>query len=115
MLPACTASQKPYAIGSLTSDSVHAGTENETPGASCRDWAANNGSYPKSISEFQCVTLFQPDITYPVVKVCDDTPQFTLEKIQDMSALWSMFLLVFIVIIGLRKLYDIFDKAPHGE
>lgn len=44
----------------------------------------------------------------------EPTP-ITLERIEDMGLVWSGFLLAAVVIIGLRKIFDIFDKAPHGE
>jgi hypothetical protein len=44
----------------------------------------------------------------------EPTP-ITLERIQDMGLVWSGFLLAAIVVLGLRKIFDIFDKAPHGE
>jgi hypothetical protein len=39
----------------------------------------------------------------------------TQEKINDMSLVWSGFLLAAIVVMGLRKLLNIFDSSPHVQ
>lgn len=35
--------------------------------------------------------------------------------IADQAEVWGLFLVVAIVVLCLRKLYDLFDKAPHGD
>ena len=39
----------------------------------------------------------------------------TSEYLGDMSEVWLLFLGAAIVVFCLRKLYDLFDKAPHGD
>jgi hypothetical protein len=39
----------------------------------------------------------------------------TSEKIADMSLVWSGFLLAAIVVMGLRKLLNVFDSSPHVQ
>lgn len=34
---------------------------------------------------------------------------------EDQSAVWLLFLGAGITVLCLRKLYDLFDKAPHGD
>lgn len=118
MLPACTSAQKPYIIGHTNSTGSYSGSEGNTPGEACVAFFAPSGPHASlaitRLSEFECVISNSTNV-YPVRKVCDDAPQFTVEKMQDMSALWGMFLLAAIVILCLRKLFNVFDKAPHGE
>lgn len=37
------------------------------------------------------------------------------DRIADLAEMWGLFLLAAIVVLCFRKLYDIFDRAPHGE
>lgn len=39
----------------------------------------------------------------------------TSMRISDMSEVWTLFLVAIIVVFCLRKLFDIFDRSPHGE
>ena len=117
MLTPCTAEQKPYAIGSVGTMGFYAGSVGDTPIDACMQHVAVQGGGTYSFlgaTQFECrwtasVTVF------PIRQVCDATPQFTVEKIADMSALWSLFLLAAIVILCIRKLFNVFDRAPHGE
>lgn len=52
---------------------------------------------------------------YPVIKVCDDAPSFTVEKMQDMTVLWGLFLGAAIAILIVRKILAIFESSPHVE
>ena len=36
-------------------------------------------------------------------------------RLTDLTDAWGLFLGAAIVIILLKKMYDIFDKAPHGD
>lgn len=37
----------------------------------------------------------------------------TMERIDDMTLIWGGFLLAAIVVMGLRKLSNVFDSSPH--
>lgn len=37
----------------------------------------------------------------------------TMERIDDMTLIWGGFLLAAIVVMGLRKLANVFDSSPH--
>lgn len=120
MLAACTASQKPYVVVHWNSTTTYPASAAYSPGEACNLWLVSAFGTAQSlvtVGPHSCIQSGSPTINFPIIKVCDDTPQpqFTSEKIADMAALWGMFLLVAIVILGLRKLYNVFDKAPHGE
>lgn len=34
-------------------------------------------------------------------------------SIEDVASMWGLFFVAAIVVMGLRKLYDLFDRGPH--
>lgn len=114
MLPACTSAQKPYVIGSQNSASTYADSAANTPGGACQLFAATTANTTRAVNAESC-SIAAVTNAYPVIKVCDDTPTFTVEKMQDMATVWGLFLLAAIAIICARKILNIFDKAPHAE
>lgn len=59
-------------------------------------------------------------ITINCPSTCSVTVQLesapvTPEKIQDIGLVWSGFLLVAIVVMGCRKLLNVFEHTPHGD
>lgn len=119
MLTACTASQFPYIVGHPFVNSTYAESAANTPAQACHSFVVFAGggvpSYElREVTQHYCKTSAAQS-AYPIIKLCDDTPQFTTEKIADMATLWGLFLVAAIVILCLRKLFNVFDKAPHGE
>lgn len=108
MLPACTATQKPFYVAYGNSLSY----TGDTPGGACKFFVDNTSISYSGGTEHQCATSAG---TYPISKLCDDSPQFTVEKMQDMATVWGLFLLAAIVILCARKILNIFDRAPHAE
>lgn len=49
------------------------------------------------------------------VTIAIETAPADPARLADLSEAWSLFLGAAIVIVLLKKLYDIFDKAPHGD
>lgn len=49
------------------------------------------------------------------VTVMLESAPLTSEKITDMGLVWSGFLLAAIVVMGLRKVFNVFDHTPHNE
>lgn len=113
MLLACTASQKVYGVGQHNANAFYSGT-GDSPSEACRNFSIAYGGYYESATEFSCNSSLLTT-EHPIIKLCDDSPQFTADKIADMSLLWGAFLLAAIVIFLLRKLLNIFESPPHGE
>jgi hypothetical protein len=114
MLPVCTSTQKPYVIGYNAQPGFYANSSGNTPAEACQSFVTALGYQLTAVSTMQC-NWSASSQSYPVLKICDDSPQLTADKIADMSLLWGLFLVVAIVIYGLRRLLNIFESAPHGE
>lgn len=44
-----------------------------------------------------------------------EAPPANPEHLGDLSAAWGLFFGAAIIVVLLKKIYDIFDKAPHGD
>lgn len=117
-LPICTGTEKQFAIfqqgGAYP---FGAGFPTDSPAQSCAQFANSLSGTVSAVSQHSCQWSGQPAQVYPIVQMCtaDLTSPFNAERMVDMAAMWGMFLAVCIVVLGLRKLYDVFDKAPHGD
>lgn len=113
MLPICTPSDVVYRVHG-GADGLSTGFSGGSPAEACTNFAVGSSSPVAGITEHTCNVVASP-APYAIYKVCDAQPQFTSEKIADMATLWGMFLLAAIAILCVRKLFNIFDKAPHAE
>lgn len=105
----------PYAIGYSNATTLQVDSYGDTPGQACAVFAGLYAGHTTQINENSCTVSTIAGRAFPVVKVCDTTPQFTSDKIADMSLMWGAFFLVIIVAFTLRKLLNIFEAAPHGD
>jgi hypothetical protein len=105
MLPACTPTQKVYSITGFGETFT-----GDSPSGLCKSIL---GSDFKDATAHTCYA--QTYGNFPIVKVCDDSPQFTLEKQGQISELWLLFLAAGIVILCLRKLADLFNTSPNEK
>jgi hypothetical protein len=114
MLPVCTSSQKVYGVLSNTNGTPFSSGLGDSPGEACLSFARGQAGTITAASDNLC-TITTNAMSFAIAKQCDNSPQLTPDKIADMSLLWGLFLVVAIVIYGLRRLLNIFESAPHGE
>ncbi len=122
-LPICTSSQKPYVVGNYNGTGLAGGgtgLPSDSPGEACAKYNASvtGVTYAAGgrVNEHECVASFSGAVTVPIIKVCTPEPlEMSSQKIADLNSMWSIFLGAAIVIVLLRKLYQIFDRSPHGE
>lgn len=115
MLPACTAEQNEYVLIAHNGLGLYGlGYGGPTAAEVCRNFAVGNGGYVTNATEHICNVSFS-SVSFPVSRQCEPYIEFTSEKIADMSAMWGLFLVVAIVIYGLKRLLGVFESSPHVE
>lgn len=87
----------------------------------CQAFPSAGGAADPIISQAAAITQLQATLSTVTADVTalksysGASDALASERLADQGLVWTLFLGALIVILGARKLYDLFDKAPHYE